>query len=155
MVLKMKKVYSGKISFRTSNDALPGELASEVTERCYFCRKKIVINETNLSLIKKLSGPDRTFCSFCLNHDFHCKKSKHILTLSFRSIIASFYYHNYMCPNRKMWLSQIQEYIDIHRQAGLSNPLFSYDPETYLWLSIFLRRDRDEKVCRLRKFKKQ
>lgn len=137
MVLKMKKVYSGKISFRTSNDALPGELASEVTERCYFCRKKIVINETNLSLIKKLSGPDRTFCSFCLNHDFHCKKSKHILTLSFRSIIASFYYHNYMCPNRKMWLSQIQEYIDIHRQAGLSNPLFSYDPETYLWFVDF------------------
>lgn len=133
----MKKVSSGKITFQITNNTLPGELSSEVIEKCHFCSKKITINALNSNLIKKLSGPERTFCPFCLNHDFHTKKTKHVLVLSFRSIIASFYYHNYLCHSRKLWLSQIQEYIDIHQKVGLSNPVFSYDPETYLWFIDF------------------
>ena len=142
----MKKVYSAKIAFRALNDALPNELSSEVIEKCHFCSKKITINALNANLIKKLSGPEQTFCPFCLNHDFHTKKTKHVLILSFRSIIASFYYHNYLCANRKLWLSQIQEYIDVHQQVGLSNPVFSYDPETYLWFIDFSKVGQGRKI---------
>lgn len=134
----MKKVYSGKISFVPANDALPGELSNKIVEKCVFCQKPIVINACNSFVIKKLSGPERTFCPFCLRNGFYTKRNKHILVLSFRSLIASLYYQNYV-QNRKLWLSQIQEYIDAHESVGLKNPLFLYDPETYLWFIDFSR----------------
>jgi len=135
----MKKVYSGKISFVPAKNSLPGELSNKVLEKCVFCHKSIILNANNSFTIKKLSGPERTFCPFCLRNGFYTKKNKHILILSFRSIIASLYYHNYLISNRKLWLSQIHEYIDIHEKVGLKNPLFSYDPESYLWFVDFTR----------------
>lgn len=36
-----------------------------------------------------------------------------------------------------MWLSEISDYIKAHEQAGLQNPVFHYDPETYLWFVDF------------------
>jgi hypothetical protein len=135
----MKKVYSGKISFVPTNDALPGELSSKIVEKCIFCQKSIEINACNALVIKKLSGPERTFCPFCLRHGFYTKRNKHILILSFRSLIASLYYHTYASHTRKLWLSQIQEYIEAHEYIGLKNPVFFYDPETYLWFIDFSR----------------
>lgn len=134
----MKKVYSGKISFVPQNEALPGELSTEILEKCIFCQKPIIVNSSNVSVIQKLSGPDKTFCPFCLRNGFNTKKSKHILVLSFRGLIASLYHHHYV-STRKLWLSQIQDYIKIHELVGLKNPAFSYDPETYLWFVDFSR----------------
>jgi hypothetical protein len=135
----MKKVYSGKVSFVQITDTLPGELSNKVVEKCVFCEKSITINACNSLLIKKLSGPERTFCSFCLRNSFYTKKNKHILILSFRNLIATLYYQSYFGKNRNLWLSQIREYIDIHEHIGLKNPLFMYDPETYLWFVDFSR----------------
>lgn len=135
----MKKVYSGKISFVPTNDALPGELSNKIVENCLFCKKSITINACNSFIIKKLSGPERIFCPFCLRNAFYTKRSKHILILSFRSLIASFYYQFYACQNRKLWLSQIKEYICVHEYIGLKNPVFMYDQETYLWFIDFSR----------------
>jgi len=136
---KMKKVYSGKISFIPANDALPGELSNKILEKCIFCQKSITINACNSFVIKKLSGPERIFCPFCLRNGFCTKRNKHILILSFRSLIASLYYQCYANQHRKLWLSQIQEYIDAHEFIGLKNPVFMYDPETYLWFIDFSR----------------
>lgn len=132
----MKKVYFGKISFVPQNDALPGELSNEILEKCFFCQKFIPINDSNVAVIQKLSGPEKTFCPFCLRSGFYTKKSKHILILSFRGIIASLY-HNHYVSSRKLWISQIQDYVKIHEIVGLKNPVFSYDPETYLWFIDF------------------
>lgn len=135
----MEKVYFGKVSFVPTNDALPGELSNKTMEKCVFCQKPIVINACNSSVIKKLSGPETTFCPFCLRNCFHTKRNKHILILSFRSLIALLYYQCYADQKRKLWLSQIQEYIDVHELIGLKNPVFMYDSETYLWFIDFSR----------------
>jgi hypothetical protein len=38
-----------------------------------------------------------------------------------------------------MYYSEIKEYIDSHVQVGLVNPLFLYDPDTFVWFIDFTR----------------
>jgi hypothetical protein len=36
-----------------------------------------------------------------------------------------------------MYLSQIRDLIEIHAATGLENPVFSYDPDTFMWFVDF------------------
>jgi hypothetical protein len=95
-------------------------------------------------LLAKLSGPDRHYCEFCLRHGYNTRNSKHILPLSFRSIIGHFFYQP-PSPHRRLYVSEIQDFIDSHVQAGLLNPVFNYDPETCLWFVDFSRVGKSKK----------
>ena len=120
---------------------LSGELSDKVFRKCCFCEKICESVDSQLQLIDRLSGLGNFYCSFCLRHNFNNKGNRDVLILSFRSIIAYFYFQNYIqaTNGQKFWISQIEDYIDAHRQAGLVNPLFLYDPDTMLWFVNFSR----------------
>lgn len=105
--------------------------------QCDFCNKETIIFEQNQDLLERLSGGRGFYCLFCLNHDFHTKKSRHILQLTFRSIIAYLYETCYSGKSPKLYYVQIKELIDYHEKIGRLNPVFSYDSETYCWYVDF------------------
>lgn len=116
---------------------LPGDELSEcVYRRCFFCQKDCKPQVVNKSLIDRLSGPGRHYCSFCLRHGFNTKNVRHILPMSFRGIIGHFCHRTH---TRKMYLSDIEDYIHSHSETGLMNPAFVYDPDTFLWFVDFSR----------------
>jgi hypothetical protein len=93
-------------------------------------------------LLDKLSGPAAFYCPFCLRHNLHTKNNRNVLILSFRSIIGYFYYQNYIfsySESQKIWLSELEDFITAHVEAGETNPLFVYDPETLFWFVDFSR----------------
>ncbi len=118
-----------------------GDLTDQVYRRCYFCEKDCLSHLANKVITEKLSGPDKFYCPSCLRRGFYTKNSRNILVLSFRSIVGYFYYANYvtMTAGKRMYLSDIEDYIDSHIQAGLLNPLFDYDPDAFLWFVDFSR----------------
>jgi hypothetical protein len=118
---------------------LSGELSDKVFRKCCFCEKNCESVSTQSQLIDRLSGPGNFYCSFCLRHGLNNKGGRDVLILSFRSIIGYFYFQNYIQANngQKLWISQIEDYIDSHYRAGSVNPLFLYDPDTMLWFVNF------------------
>ena len=117
-----------------------GELSDRVFRKCYFCEKNCESAGSH-SIVDRLSGPGNFYCSFCLRHGLHTRGNRDILILSFRSIIGYFYLTNYVQAHggRKLWITEIEDYIESHKQAGLANTLFLYDPETMLWFVNFAR----------------
>lgn len=117
-----------------------GELSDKVYRKCCFCEKNCETSSSH-PLIDKLSGPGNYFCAFCLRHNLHTAANRDVLILSFRSIIGYFYFQNYVntTSGRKLWLAEIEDYIESHVEAGLVNPLFLYDPETMLWFVNFAK----------------
>jgi hypothetical protein len=89
---------------------------------------------------EKLSGPDRFYCTFCLRHRFNQRDSRHILILSYRGIIG-YYYQAFYAMSKKvnMTISEIWDYVNLHAKVGTQNPLFLYDPESFLWFIDFTR----------------
>jgi hypothetical protein len=120
---------------------LTDELSEQVYRKCFFCEKDCLVIPMTKHYSEKLAGPDRYFCSFCLRKFFHTKISRNILVLSFRSIIGHFYYQNYLhaAAGRRMYLADIDDYIHSHVDVGLMNPVFDYDPDTFLWFVDFSR----------------
>lgn len=85
-----------------------------------------------------MSGNDGVYCAFCLRNKFHTRLRKDVLILSFRGIAGWLYHFKYLSNlSGRMWLSELQDCIDVHQQVGLTNPSFSYDPETMLWFVNF------------------
>lgn len=118
-----------------------GELSDKVFRKCAFCEKECLVQAASKQFTERIGGPDRFYCVSCLRRRHHTKNRKNILILSFRGIIGHFYYTNYclMTHGRRMYLADIGDYIDAHAKAGLMNPVFDYDPETYLWFIDFSR----------------
>lgn len=116
-----------------------GELSDKIFRKCHFCEKNCELIENQSELIDRLSGPGKFYCSFCLRHELNNKGNRDVLIFSFRSIIAYFYFQNYIQTNNghKLWISQIEDYIEAHCRIGYLNPLFLYDPETLLWFVNF------------------
>ena len=105
--------------------------------QCGFCQKLVPPTLQFIKACNKLSG-DNFYCPFCLRHGFNCQKNENILRLTFRAVIGYYYQEMYKNPqHRKLWGSQIKDYIQLHEKAGLNNPAFSYDPETYIWFLDF------------------
>jgi hypothetical protein len=106
---------------------------------CNSCGKLVTKSEDVRNLCSVLSGEQSFYCSFCLRHGLNTRNRRHVLPISFRSIIG-FYYYAFYCNednHQKIWLSEIKDYLKIHEEVGLLNPVFNYDPETYLWFVDF------------------
>lgn len=120
-----------------------GELSENIFRKCAFCEKNCEVLPNQLHLTGKLSGPGAFYCPFCLRHGLHTRGNRDVLVLSFRGILGHFYYQNYISTQNhihgKMWISEIEDYIEAHRQTGECNPLFLYDPDTMLWFVNFAR----------------
>jgi hypothetical protein len=118
-----------------------GELSEKFFRKCHFCEKNCELVANQLELIDRLSGSGNFYCCFCLRHRLNKKRNRNVLIFSFRSIIAHFYFKNYIQINngQKLGVSQIEDYIEAHRQIGSVNPLFLYDSETLLWFLDFSR----------------
>lgn len=125
------------------------ELAEKIHFQCSFCGKQVGIYPMERALCEKLSG-EKFYCTFCLRNNHHTKINKHILILSFRSVISYYYHAKYLtASNRKLWISEIADYIDSHWDAGLLNPAFLYDPSSFLWFIDFSKVGKDGRRMRL------
>lgn len=129
-----------QIRIKQIDPLFSGELSDKIFRKCHFCEKTCEVFGNQYKTINNLSGPGNFYCSFCLRHGLNSKGNRNFLILSFRSIIGYFYFKNYIQQNgKRMWLSEIEDFIESHRQAGLVNPLFLYDSETMLWFVDFSR----------------
>lgn len=117
-------------------EKLDGELSADIQIDCSFCEKTVRQQSDFRQMAEKLSGDD-FYCSFCLRNGLNTKRRNHILIMSFRAIIGYYYYGHYCITLRKISWSEIKAYIEAHTESGLQNPVFSYDPETYLWYIDF------------------
>lgn len=131
------------ISKRTDNYG--NALTDTFYRTCLFCDKIVKINALNFKSCIKLSGKKKFFCPFCLRHNFHFRSSRNVLIMSYRSLIAHYYYKHYLgkAGKKKLWLNQIESYVAKHQFVGLRNPVFCYDADTYLWFVDFNRIGKD------------
>jgi len=114
------------------------QLSDTFFKNCQFCEKLVQIDSGNFSSCIKIGG-GKFYCPFCLRNNFHHKTSKNILTFSFRGIIGYYYYKFYIDQQavKKLWFTQIKDYVHQHAYAGLSSPVLIYDPHTFLWFADF------------------
>jgi hypothetical protein len=134
-----------EITLQPIKESLNGELSKDFYYECAFCQKTVKPAGGFHSVCEILTG-DYFHCPFCIRHDYHTKNNKHILILSFRAIIGYYYYNFYLASyETKMWLSEIKEMIESHIQTGLLNPLFTYDPETFMWFIDFSKVGKGKK----------
>jgi hypothetical protein len=139
------------VKLESVEENLDGELSKEIYYECSFCGDRIALLPFARNLCDKLCG-EQYFCNFCLRNGFHTRNNRHVLTLTFRAIIGYYHQEFYLNPvpfSKKLYLSQIQEYIDSHVKAGLLNPVFNYNPATYLWFIDFLKVGKGDKKIRL------
>ena len=132
MALKQYQVLSEKVVGEPED-----KLANYSYKSCSFCQKMVRLGSDNAQSCMRLSRK-RFYCSFCLRNDFQFRSSRNVLIFSYRSIIGYYYIKHYIKKmGATIWLNQIEDMIEIHRKIGLRNPVFSYDPSTYLWFADF------------------
>jgi hypothetical protein len=129
------------------------EADAQVFKKCNFCEKEsLVLSDIQMD---KLCPPGRFYCRFCLRHTYNNRDNRHILMLSMRSIFGYFFWQFYYGPPRPyMWLSEIKDYIKLHEEVGMRNPVFNYDPETYTWFIDFRRIGETKKKLPLKEVKR-
>jgi len=133
------------VTLHPIKEVLNGELSKNFFCKCAFCQKTVK-PVSDFHVIYTILTGDHFHCPFCIRHGFNTKNNKHILILSFRSIIGYYYYAHYFSSyETKMWISEIQEMIQSHVQTGLLNPLFFYDPDSMLWFVDFSKVGRGKK----------
>ena len=124
------------------------ELSEHIHYSCCFCGKQVGMLPMIRKWCERLSG-QRFYCPFCLRHNMHTKANKHILIMSFRSVFAYYYYAKYVSVvKRNLWLSEITDIIDSHWDAGIQNPVFTYDPDSFLWFIDFSKVGKGRKKVR-------
>ena len=94
--MQPQKLLVSQVHLETLPLTISGELSDVFIRYCSFCRKKCHSNEINRSICEQMSGESGFYCSFCLRNGYHTKNRKDILILSFRAIIAWFYYYKYL-----------------------------------------------------------
>ncbi len=134
----MTQIKTNHVNLSIIDTPQNGELAEKIYYDCCFCGQSVKLDTFYQKIHTRLSKPD-FYCSFCLRHGHNTKNNKHVLPLSFRSIVGYYYNAFYKSPNqgRKMWLSNIKDYIANHEKIGLANPVFSYNPQSMLWFIDF------------------
>jgi hypothetical protein len=128
-----------------------GELSDKIYYECAFCGKKQPLEGMVRNICERLSG-DEFYCNFCLRNHFHTRNNRNVFVCSFRAIIGYYYYNFFLypfLPNDKIYLSELQDYVTNHVETGLQNPVFYYDPSTYLWFIDFSRVGKGPKKVRL------
>lgn len=108
--------------------------------KCAFCEKDMMENLRSRRFNERISGEEVYYCGFCIRHGYNTKVSKNVLAMSFGGIIAYYYHvlHQLQKPP-KMYISQLMDYIQLHKEIGLRNPLFSYDDSSFMWFVDFNR----------------
>lgn len=111
----------------------------KMSRKCSFCEKETTEQPETQKLIEKLCSHNKFYCKFCLRNNYNYRNSHNVLIMSFRSILGYFYYELYSGSKSSptMWLSEIKDHIELHQEIGLMNPVFNYDPDSYLWFVDF------------------
>lgn len=126
-----------KVTLQPISNPGTGELAKDIFYNCSFCRKPCGLNQHTRQICEQLADSNSLFCPFCIRHCYHTKRSKNVLVLSFRNFLGYLYYCLYLF--NEIYISEIKDYEAEHQAIGLQNPVFNYDPETYLWFIDFSR----------------
>jgi hypothetical protein len=127
-----------------------GDLNADVYQKCNFCEKETLVQKD----VEKLCPPGRFYCCFCLRHNYNHRDNRHILIFSMRGIVGYYFWQFYFSPPRPcMWLSEIKDYLLLHEEVGLRNPLFNYDPDTFTWFVDFRRVGDSKKKMPLKEVK--
>lgn len=124
-------------SVSDSNDLSEG---TRVYATCSFCEKTTILTKNILEFNKSVSE-GQMFCPVCLrNNMYRTRISRNTLMLTYRGIIG-YYYHCFHLAGKhpSMWINDIHGYIELHQKFGQQNPLFKYDPETFIWFVDFSR----------------
>lgn len=114
------------------------ELSDDVATNCCFCEKNVHLSIEDFNLYVSL-GQDEFHCPFCLRHKHHHRDASNILLMSFKGMIGHYFHHCYHGTKRTMWISEIKELVEAHAETGLLNPVFNYDPDTFMWFVDFNR----------------
>lgn len=141
MPLKQLDVKTEKIEVKP-NSGLGG--GGVIHRNCVFCEKMVRVSADNFRSCVSLSR-NRFYCPFCLRNNFQNRSSRNVLVFSYRSIIGYYYCKYYVkkATHKKVWLNQLESFIDLHEKIGLRNPVLSYDPTTYLWFADFNKVGKD------------
>jgi len=144
--MKYNEISVSEVEINKIENSFDGELSDCIYRTCLFCCKNCQLRK----LIQRLSGVDKFFCDFCLRHNMHTKNNRNVLILSFRNIISHYYFNFYSIPTgKKMWISEIKDFIELHRKAGMQNPILLYDPETFLWFVDFMKIGTSKRKLRI------
>lgn len=132
------------VSIKPSKEDTGNELSKTFYRSCSFCEKLVRVSSFNFKSCINLGGK-KFFCPFCLRNNMNFRSSRHVLVLSYRAIIGHHYYKSYLKNHggTKLWVNQIRDQIRKHERVGLRSPVFSYDPDTYLWFVDFARVGKD------------
>lgn len=125
-------------AFGESDDLSEG---TRVYATCNFCDKTTILAKNILGFNKSVVGEGKMYCTNCLRNGMYRPRiSRNTLMLTYRGIIG-YYYHCFHLAGKSppMYLHDIQGYIDLQQKFGQNNPLFRYDPETYIWFVDFSR----------------
>lgn len=138
---------STEIEIVATENASDLEEDSKVYRKCLFCEHETLLTSISKKILKKLCPPGEFYCPFCLRHNYHTRDGKNIMILSFRGIFGYFYYEFYCFAKSitHMYLSEIQDYIDLHVSVGLQNPVFSYNKDNYCWYVDFRKIGQSKK----------
>lgn len=99
---------------------------------CSFCQKYFTLTDE----YKYLKFTNNIYCKNCFRNKYYHKYfSKNILLLSYKAVFG-YYYHCFVKAPKysNMQLSSLREIIDKHVKAGMTNQLFNYDPDNFLWI---------------------
>ncbi len=118
-------------------DFLPIKKSSEIFENCpvinecMFCGKIFEFQKSYASINRALTGKDN-YCYSCMRNKYYLPENvKNLVSITYRSLIGYIYYS--FVARTQIYIGDIKEMISDHVVAGMSNPLFSYDPEIYTW----------------------
>lgn len=143
-------ISTNKISLAPVGNPASGDLAEKIYYQCAYCEKLVGMNPFTRDICEKLSGGDEFYCSFCIRNGFNTRRTKHILTLSFRAILGYYYYELFAYSAiRKMWFSEIEDFLRYHIWTGGQNPIFTYDYDTMLWFVDFSKVGRSRRKIKV------
>ena len=110
-----------------------------ISRQCDFCLKETPVHTRTGILLRRISGASQFYCLFCVRHDCHTKKRKHVLIVTLRGLIGYLYNSCYQGKAPKLYVSELEDMLRLHVAVGEQNPVFSYDPESYCWLVDFTK----------------
>jgi len=129
---------SSRITLKLITNSVENTLSDYILTKCTFCQKHCRLSSQLYTNLYQLSRGGRFFCSFCVRSGLNTRRSNDTLALTFKNVFNQFYYQNHV-NLKKMWISQIRDLVEVHKEIGLENPIFSYDDESMNWFIDFSR----------------
>ncbi len=126
-----------QIKIASVNSDIDTAFIDRTSIHCDFCGKSTAMSHYSKTICEKLSKKHKMYCKFCLRNDLTSKSNRHVLILTFRSLFGYFYHIEYKGKKNNLYMAQLNDIISAHAEAGLTNPIFKYDPESMLWFIDF------------------